>query len=215
MATNSARLFAARREARPRTEMARQARFGSDRVGCKRDSPGYGALRRAIDRTESGGLIPGPIDDASAICISREHCDLIASDVNANRNFSATVPEKTEIAGEFVPDFNIFRQIMAGATGAIRAQTSHERTTGKDNNRHIPERVMNRTSARRFAARHDSPGVADLADLVHDLASRLFDPYRPELHYMRGPGPKWHAKHDPAPGPFDAMPALVRVRVKR
>jgi hypothetical protein len=21
------------------------------------------------------------------------------------------------------------------------------------------------------------------------------DPYRPELHYMRGPGPKWHAKH--------------------
>jgi hypothetical protein len=27
---------------------------------------------------------------------------------------------------------------------------------------------------------------------------RLFqiasDPYRPERHYMRGPGPKWHAK---------------------
>jgi len=20
------------------------------------------------------------------------------------------------------------------------------------------------------------------------------NPYRPELHYMRGPGPKWHAK---------------------
>ena len=27
----------------------------------------------------------------------------------------------------------------------------------------------------------------------------LADPYRPELHYMRGPGPKWHAKHNPAP----------------
>ena len=24
------------------------------------------------------------------------------------------------------------------------------------------------------------------------------NPYRPELHYMRGPGPKWHAKHGPA-----------------
>jgi hypothetical protein len=23
-----------------------------------------------------------------------------------------------------------------------------------------------------------------------------FDSYSPELHYMRGPGPKWHAKHD-------------------
>jgi hypothetical protein len=22
-----------------------------------------------------------------------------------------------------------------------------------------------------------------------------FDPYRPELHYMRGPGPKWREKH--------------------
>jgi hypothetical protein len=21
------------------------------------------------------------------------------------------------------------------------------------------------------------------------------NPYRPELHYMRGPGPKWYAKH--------------------
>lgn len=23
----------------------------------------------------------------------------------------------------------------------------------------------------------------------------IFIPYRPELHYMRGPGPKWRAKH--------------------
>jgi hypothetical protein len=27
--------------------------------------------------------------------------------------------------------------------------------------------------------------------VVHDL----FDPYRPERYYMRGPGPKWRAKH--------------------
>jgi hypothetical protein len=27
------------------------------------------------------------------------------------------------------------------------------------------------------------------------LATSLFDPYRPERHYMRGPGPKWRAKH--------------------
>ena len=24
---------------------------------------------------------------------------------------------------------------------------------------------------------------------------RAFNPYRPELHYMRGPGPAWRAKH--------------------
>jgi hypothetical protein len=27
------------------------------------------------------------------------------------------------------------------------------------------------------------------------LTTSLFDPYRPELHYMRGPGPKWQARH--------------------
>ena len=25
--------------------------------------------------------------------------------------------------------------------------------------------------------------------------AKAFNPYRPELHYMRGPGPAWHAKH--------------------
>jgi hypothetical protein len=29
----------------------------------------------------------------------------------------------------------------------------------------------------------------------HKLLKTTFDPYRPELHYMRGPGPKWNAKH--------------------
>jgi hypothetical protein len=33
-----------------------------------------------------------------------------------------------------------------------------------------------------------------VASLVWSLTA-LFDSYRPELHYMRGPGPKWHEKH--------------------
>jgi hypothetical protein len=28
-----------------------------------------------------------------------------------------------------------------------------------------------------------------------EAVRNLFDPYRPELHYMRGPGPKWRAVH--------------------
>jgi hypothetical protein len=27
----------------------------------------------------------------------------------------------------------------------------------------------------------------------------VFASYRPELHYMRGPGPKWHEKHTGGP----------------
>jgi hypothetical protein len=59
--------------------------------------------------------------------------------------------------------------------------------------------------------------VADIAELFHSFAQALLDPYRPELHYMRGPGPKWHAKHDRGIAGFDAMavPVLARVRVRR
>jgi len=32
------------------------------------------------------------------------------------------------------------------------------------------------------------------ADVIRTLLQ--FDSYRPELHYMRGRGPKWHAKHE-------------------
>jgi hypothetical protein len=36
--------------------------------------------------------------------------------------------------------------------------------------------------------------AAACAEFVLALKA-LFDPYRPERHYMRGPGPKWRAKH--------------------
>jgi hypothetical protein len=55
--------------------------------------------------------------------------------------------------------------------------------------------------------------VVDLREALKDLARSLFDPYRPELHYMRGPGPKWHAKHDRAPlDSYDALTAFVPLR---
>ena len=30
------------------------------------------------------------------------------------------------------------------------------------------------------------------------LWRHCFDPYRPELYYMRGPGPRWRKKHERA-----------------
>jgi hypothetical protein len=45
------------------------------------------------------------------------------------------------------------------------------------------------------------PGQASLAGFKafwRQFFARAFDPYRPELHYMRGPGPAWHAKHGTA-----------------
>ena len=55
-----------------------------------------------------------------------------------------------------------------------------------------------RTAHLRFSA---DPGhlPSQLAGLIRMLSRKavrsLFDPYHPERHYMRGPGPRWHAKH--------------------
>jgi hypothetical protein len=34
----------------------------------------------------------------------------------------------------------------------------------------------------------------EFAKIVGELWRAMFDTYQPELHYMRGPGPKCHAK---------------------
>jgi hypothetical protein len=62
-----------------------------------------------------------------------------------------------------------------------------------------------RWSAMSGLARKTAETVSDFAGVVHNLVMDVRDSYRPELHYMRGPGPKWRAKHqswlsfDPAP----------------
>jgi hypothetical protein len=39
---------------------------------------------------------------------------------------------------------------------------------------------------------------------------RAFDPYRPELHYMRGPGPAWRAKHQALSPAVQSMVGEIR-----
>ena len=39
---------------------------------------------------------------------------------------------------------------------------------------------------------------------------RAFDPYRPELHYMRGPGPAWRAKHEALSPAVQSMVVEIR-----
>jgi hypothetical protein len=41
------------------------------------------------------------------------------------------------------------------------------------------------------------------------LIGSVCNPYRPELHYMRGPGPKWHAKH-PELARLAGLPSIAR-----
>ncbi len=40
----------------------------------------------------------------------------------------------------------------------------------------------------------ESGVLREIADFFRDFIVAAFDPYRPELHYMRGPGPACAAK---------------------
>ena len=45
--------------------------------------------------------------------------------------------------------------------------------------------------------RKTAESASDFASVVHNLIMDVRDSYRRELHYMRGPGPKWRTKHQP------------------
>lgn len=45
------------------------------------------------------------------------------------------------------------------------------------------------------AASRAAQTVAEFKAFWRAFFMKAFDPYRPELHYMRGPGPAWRAKH--------------------
>ena len=54
--------------------------------------------------------------------------------------------------------------------------------------------------------------ISDFVIVVRNLIKDVRDSYRPELHYMRGPGPKCRAKHQPRLR-FDSETALPTRRV--
>jgi hypothetical protein len=57
-------------------------------------------------------------------------------------------------------------------------------------------RIMGANTFSGFA-RKTTEMTSDIAGVVRNLILDVRDCYRPELHYMRGPGPKWRAKHQP------------------
>ena len=55
-------------------------------------------------------------------------------------------------------------------------------------------RIMD-ASALSDLARKTAEPASDFVQVIYNLIMDVRDSYRPGLHYMRGPGPKWRAKH--------------------
>jgi hypothetical protein len=55
--------------------------------------------------------------------------------------------------------------------------------------------VHSRPAAAALSASGLHSSMSFVAKLWRDLLKELRSSYRPELHYMRGPGPRWREKH--------------------
>jgi hypothetical protein len=87
--------------------------------------------------------------------------------------------------------------------------------------RSSPMRTIDADTLSSFAHK-SAESVSDFASVVRNLILDVRDSYRPEVHRMRGPGPKWRAKHQPwlrfdseavSPGgPHELSPVHVRPR---
>lgn len=57
-------------------------------------------------------------------------------------------------------------------------------------------RIINANTLSGFA-RKSAELISDFSGVVRNLILDVRDSYRPGARFMRGPGPKWHAKHQP------------------
>jgi hypothetical protein len=72
-------------------------------------------------------------------------------------------------------------------------------------------RILVMAFASDIAKAPKAPGLAaTIAAMLRDMIRDLSGTYRPERHYMRGPGPKWHEKRTV----FAARPAMFPNRLQ-
>ena len=62
--------------------------------------------------------------------------------------------------------------------------------------------VSDQGQRKRQTIKHEQPSSTPVCQRLNAIMTRWHrliqiarNPYRPERHYMRGPGPKWYAKH--------------------
>ena len=71
--------------------------------------------------------------------------------------------------------------------------------------------IISASLPRSAAGRDDQSGpLAEFRSFWRQFFTRAFDPYRPELHYMRGPGPACRAKQMALSPAVQSMVAEIR-----
>jgi hypothetical protein len=135
------------------------------------------------------------------------HEPVIAHAAHAETRFVKVrnIPERViansrYFVGEVITDFNDFRRTIPVNEVALRGDQQANQATGRQEvGRASWPRLLSQRCRIRSAHRRPSPRLGKAMVELRKTLKGLFDPYRPELHYMRGPGPKWREKHGNPP----------------
>ena len=68
------------------------------------------------------------------------------------------------------------------------------KSRGENNGFRVMATIVSASPSTSVPARAEKP-LAEFRAFWRAFFAKAFNPYRPELHYMRGPGPAWRAKH--------------------
>jgi hypothetical protein len=56
--------------------------------------------------------------------------------------------------------------------------------------------IVTHTPSQSHSPQHSGSALREIVEFFRQFIVQAFHPYRPELHYMRGPGPACKAKQD-------------------
>jgi hypothetical protein len=73
--------------------------------------------------------------------------------------------------------------------GALRGKSREREQQG-----HVMATITSASLSSPVGRRTGTGPFAEIRGFWRQFFARAFNPYRPELHYMRGPGPAWRAK---------------------
>jgi hypothetical protein len=114
------------------------------------------------------------------------------------RELSLCVCTGAAILSAYKMVYSIFRPLSDVSEGAIFVWSMFG-ANGERNRQESEVAARTRLVQGRKPSNVATAGLIDAFSNLNRTLMTGFGSYRPELHYMRGPGPKWHAKNDPAP----------------
>jgi hypothetical protein len=123
---------------------------------------------------------------SDATLTTRSTCASIEETLDLNR---MTIAERGQPITILSSDFE---RTSRSAKSPVSGSQLNARVTGRET---MTRLTHSGSRAMTIGATLISWSLTTIVSALQNAMKHLFDSYRPELHYMRGPGPKWHEKH--------------------